>query len=324
MAPARPPASVTLRPPRLRDRDALVNLWTDLFAERPDYGGAGREHIRADAQKRVDALLDSSNEPPLDWACVALHDGAVVGALLPDMFGSYPQIDVLFVAPDWQRRGVGTALLRTFAQAVRADDAPCVVSTSHPANRASRGWHRAMGFCPLPSRPLIQHLRLCLQANLVHEPRPCESGSARQDYARPNRRPPPRVGAQTPYSCSPDSVGAGGRCTGAVPRRVKRVRRVFAVRCVNRKDTSLALPRCGCSRPVIVGCVQQLYVGCQLSQFAPRSTFSLRVLDRFPTPAWTLLRVPPAQSVPTVRPTGRPSAWPSSPGPTTTSRTASH
>jgi hypothetical protein len=26
MAPARPPASVTLRPPRLRDRDALVNL----------------------------------------------------------------------------------------------------------------------------------------------------------------------------------------------------------------------------------------------------------------------------------------------------------
>lgn len=176
MAPARPPASVTLRPPRLRDRDALVNLWTDLFAERPDHGRAGREHIRADAQKRVDALLDSSNEPLLDWACVAFHDGAVVGALLPDMFGSYPQIDVLFVAPDWQRRGVGTTLLRTFAQAVRADDAPCVVSTSHPANRASRGWHRAMGFCPLPSRPLIQHLRLCLQANLVHDHVPANQG----------------------------------------------------------------------------------------------------------------------------------------------------
>ena len=96
------------------------------------------------------------------------------------------------------------------------------------------------------------------------------------------------------------------------------------LRCVNRKDTSATLPWCGCSRLLRTGGGRQLCVSSQLPPVAPPATFSPRVLVCLPTPAWTLLRIPPAQPVPTVRPTGRPSAWPSSPGPTTTSRTASH
>lgn len=97
-----------------------------------------------------------------------LLDGTVIEGLRTDTFGSVPQIDVLFVAPEAQRRGIGTALLHAFARAVHADDESRIVSSSHPANRASRNWHRSLSFYPLPSRSLIRHIRTCLQANLEH------------------------------------------------------------------------------------------------------------------------------------------------------------
>lgn len=142
----------------------------------PDYGGGDRDHIWADAQEQIDALLGNPEGANTMCSRVALRDGTVVGGLLADTFGTVPQIDVLFVAPEAQRWGIGTALLHAFARTVHADDEPRIVSASHPANTASRRWHRAMGFVPLPSRSLIQHFRICLRANLAHGHVPAERG----------------------------------------------------------------------------------------------------------------------------------------------------
>lgn len=175
-ARAHPPDPGTVRPLAPGDRDALVTLWADIFAEMPDYGRADRDHIRADAREQIDALLDNPEGVDAMRSRVALRDGTVVGGLLADTFGAVPQIDVLFVAPAAQRQGVGAALLHAFVRAVHADDEPRVVSTSHPANMGSRRWHRAMGFVPLPSRSLVQHLRICLRTNLAHGHVPAERG----------------------------------------------------------------------------------------------------------------------------------------------------
>lgn len=166
----------TVRPLSPDDRDALVTLWADIFVEMPDYGWVDRDHIRADAQERIDALLENPEGVDTARSRLAFRNGTAVGGLLAVTFGSAPQIDVLFVAPDAQRRGVGTALFYDFARAVHADDEPRIVSTSHPANRASRDWHRAMGFYPLPDRSLIRHVCTTLQANLKHGHIPAEAG----------------------------------------------------------------------------------------------------------------------------------------------------
>lgn len=170
-----PPDRGTVRPLTPDDRDALVTLWPDIFAEMPDYGGVDRDYIWADAQEQIDALLDSPEGADAMRSRVALRDGTVVGGLLADAFGAVPQIDVLFVAPEAQRQGVGAALLHAFARAVPADE-PRIISTSHPANTASRQWHRTMGFVPLPSRSLVQHVRICLRTNLAHGHVPAEQG----------------------------------------------------------------------------------------------------------------------------------------------------
>jgi GNAT superfamily N-acetyltransferase len=178
-AQTRPSVPTTVRPLAPNDQDALVTLWADIFVERPDYGRVDRDHIRADAQKQIDALLDNSEGANATCSRVALRDGTVVGGLLASTFGKHPQIDVLFVAPHEQRQGIGRTLLRAFVQAVRTD--AHIVSTSHPANRASRGWHRSLGFCPLPDRSLIRHLQAVLQANLKHGHVPEENGQPVKD-----------------------------------------------------------------------------------------------------------------------------------------------
>jgi ribosomal protein S18 acetylase RimI-like enzyme len=166
LARTTPSTRVTVRPPAPKDRDALVALWADIFVEMPDYGWVDRERIRVDAQKWLDGLMEDPDGRDARRSRVALRDGTVVGGLLAGTFGATPQIDVLFVAPDTQRRGIGRALLHAFARAVQPDAR--IVSTSHPANRASRNWHRNTGFCPLPDRSLIQHLQSSLRANLKH------------------------------------------------------------------------------------------------------------------------------------------------------------
>ena len=113
-----PPDQGTVRPLAPDDRDALVTLWADIFVEMPDYGGVDRDDIRADAQEQIDVLLNSPEGPNAMRSRVALRDGTVVGGLLADTFGAVPQIDVLFVAPEAQRRGVGAALLHAFARTV--------------------------------------------------------------------------------------------------------------------------------------------------------------------------------------------------------------
>jgi len=169
LAQAHSSTGATVRPPAPEDRDALATLWADVFVQHPDYGWVDREYIHSDAQDRLDALLDTPDAQNARRSRVAVRNGAVVGGLLADTFGSAPQIDVLFVSPDAQRRGIGAALLHDFAQAARADDEPRIVSTSHPANRTSRAWHRAMGFRPLPDRSLVRHVCTTLRANLEHD-----------------------------------------------------------------------------------------------------------------------------------------------------------
>lgn len=268
-AQTRPSVPTTVRPLAPNDRDALVTLWADIFVERPDYGRVDRDHIRTDAQKQIDALLDNSEGANATCSRVALRDGTVVGGLLASTFGKHPQIDVLFVVPHEQRQGIGRTLLRAFVQAVRA--AAYIVSTSHPANRSRT---------PSTRSPI---------------------GSAR-----------PSANAPLPSirSAGPKRTNCWNSTSSHKPLRFERA-----------SFTEKAHPY----RYLVGGSVRQ-YVICMPGPVFPHRLFDHllapfyeRTCSCLPTPAWKLLRAPRAQPVPSVLPTGRPSVWPSLPGPTITS-----
>lgn len=153
---------------RLRpdDRDALVGLWTDVFDPLPDYGLADRACIRSDAERQLKELLADPASEEVFRSRVVTTEGTIVGALLTTTFGSTPEIDIIFVAPDRQEQGIGSALLGDVGQRLLQAGERRIVSGYHLANEGSRAWHRRLGFVELPDLTLARRRYRCVRMNL--------------------------------------------------------------------------------------------------------------------------------------------------------------
>jgi ribosomal protein S18 acetylase RimI-like enzyme len=173
-------ANTSVRPPHPRDRDALVDLWTRVFTQTPDYCRAPLEYVRTDAEKRIDALFDASSSAE-EASRVVTSDETVVGALLAGSFGDVPEVDVIYVDPDHRRRGLGAQLLAAYVSALQENRAEYVVSGYHLANGPSRAWHHRMGFRTLPSLLLVRHVRRSVQLNVTSGHVPARSGQSALD-----------------------------------------------------------------------------------------------------------------------------------------------
>lgn len=161
-------ASGAVRPLRPDDRNALVDLWTEVFDPLPDYGLADRVFIRSDAERQLDELLADPASEEVFHSRVATTEGTIVGALLTTTFGSTPEIDVIFVAPDYRNQGIGSALLEEVGQRLLQAGEHRIVSGYHLANEGSRTWHRRLGFYELPDLTLARHRYRCVRMNLDH------------------------------------------------------------------------------------------------------------------------------------------------------------
>jgi mycothiol synthase len=139
LAPAPVPAGFELRPVEVdRDADELHALDAASFAAQPDYVP---ESV---AEFREEHLGAHDFEP--DLSRVAERDGRLVGFLLARRWADegVGYVDILAVAPRHQRRGLGTALLRSafgsFA-AAGLQEAQLGVDSDNP--RALRVYERA-------------------------------------------------------------------------------------------------------------------------------------------------------------------------------------
>jgi ribosomal protein S18 acetylase RimI-like enzyme len=81
--------------------------------------------------------------------CIAIgeQDGQPVGALqLEYLWGTRPYIAMIRVQPDYQRLGVGRALLAFVEVPLRAEGAPALLSSAQTNEPAAQAWHRHVGF----------------------------------------------------------------------------------------------------------------------------------------------------------------------------------
>lgn len=127
---------MTVRPETRADTEAVWALNAAAFGQ-PD---------EAD-------LVDRLRETPGYLALVATEAGEVVGhiAFSPVTLDPTASVDVrglapMAVAPDRQRSGIGSALVRAGLEACRADGAEAVVVLGHPA------YYPRFGFVPGPPR----------------------------------------------------------------------------------------------------------------------------------------------------------------------------
>lgn len=112
---------------------------------------ASEDALRIDLHAAIAALGTISRSRP-DAVQIAEHDGVVVGVGAVVIRERHAHILFLFVAPVWQQRGVGRALLDELRRVIAAAGSDVITLTASDDRRA---WRRYLAMGLQPGAPLI-------------------------------------------------------------------------------------------------------------------------------------------------------------------------
>jgi GNAT superfamily N-acetyltransferase len=148
--PTAPTAGVALRAVTAADAPALARALAEAFLGNVDFWRCGRAHVRAAARAITAAFFAGRRGPVHPASRLAVTARAVVGAALVVRPPKGPRLDLLFVRPRWQRRGLATALVAAAGAALRDAGEPVLRSRHRLANAPSAAWHARFGFVETP------------------------------------------------------------------------------------------------------------------------------------------------------------------------------
>jgi len=135
-----------------RDEEELASLYLAAFRDTVEYCDWESPKIAASARQNIRSFFAGRRGEPLPASRVAVGAerggaGRLVGAaLVVGSEESPPLLDMLFVAPEWQRRGMGTALVSAAINDLRGAGKQILESRYLLANEESKAWHRKFGF----------------------------------------------------------------------------------------------------------------------------------------------------------------------------------
>ena len=72
-------------------------------------------------------------------------------------WGSIPYMELIWVLPDYRRRGVGSALVGFWEEAMRKQGAKLLMTSSVKDELEAQAWHRRMGFRECGELTLTPH-----------------------------------------------------------------------------------------------------------------------------------------------------------------------
>lgn len=141
------------------DTDALIHAFYESFRHTVEYCDWKDDAIRASAESAIRSYWKGkrgSPHPASVLSVAAANPAAVTGAALVVQGHECPALDILFVRPRWQRKGLATALVSTAMNALSANGETVLESAYDLANEDSRVWHGKFGFTELPDLMLAQ------------------------------------------------------------------------------------------------------------------------------------------------------------------------
>ena len=164
-----------LRPVVAGDSAALVDLYVAAFADCIEFCDCDEAYVRRQAEQDIARYFGGHSAPPLlEFSRVAFapDTGAAVGAMLVRE-GKHGRVvsELLFIAPAWQRRGVGTALMTEAVNLLPAAGHAVLVTGYALGNLASEAFYHRFGFVDAPSETVAQkRLRYYEQELRRHAP----------------------------------------------------------------------------------------------------------------------------------------------------------
>jgi len=178
--PAIVPDGSRLRPATPGAAPLLVHAFFDAFRDSIDYWDYSLSRIRADAQNSIETYFGGKRGAFHPASCLALTGRSIVGAALVVEDADGPNLDLLFVRPRWQRRGLGLALVQSTMNALHEAGETHLDGGYNVANDASAAVHRRLGFEELPELLNAQDQLHCAR----HELRRREQGGDLTDAER--------------------------------------------------------------------------------------------------------------------------------------------
>ena len=153
--PLEPP--LPLRSVVASDREELRAAYVAAFADSVEYCDVPPEGISRSARENIRDFYAGDRGEVLPSSCVAVDDAAedpvevVAGAaLVTRAEDGCPLLDMLFVRPRWQRRGLAAALVSWSLRELLAQGEATLRSRYLLANEPSRTWHQHFGFTVEP------------------------------------------------------------------------------------------------------------------------------------------------------------------------------
>lgn len=123
---------LVIRPYALQDEDAVVGLWRDC----------GLTRSWNDPHKDIARKLTVQSE----WFLVGEADGRVVASVMAGYDGHRGWVNYLSVAPAYQNRGYGKALMEEVETRLKAFGCPKINLMVRPDNAAVVEFYQELGF----------------------------------------------------------------------------------------------------------------------------------------------------------------------------------
>jgi RimJ/RimL family protein N-acetyltransferase len=155
-----------LRRPAESDIEPLTPVYVAAFHETIEYFGYSQEQVVEAAGRDLRNYFAGEHGQPTSASCLAVAPGsnldeeAVVGAAMIKLTGNGPLLYLLFVAPQWQRRGLATAMVSAAINELHDLGEKILTSRYHIGNEQSMAWHQRFGFV---EKPDLRRANLYLQ-----------------------------------------------------------------------------------------------------------------------------------------------------------------
>ncbi len=146
------PDGFRLRPATPADAPLLIHAFFDAFRDSIDYWDYPLPRIRTDARESIETCFAGKRGlfHPASRLAFAPTGRSVAGAALVAEDADGPNLDLLFVRPRWQRRGLAAALVQSTMNALHDAGESHLDGGYNVANEASAAVHRRLGFQELP------------------------------------------------------------------------------------------------------------------------------------------------------------------------------
>lgn len=169
-----------LRAVTLEDREPLIDLYVNAFADTVHYFYLEPEDVRKHARQDLDNFLSGQRGASLLSASrLALSKDRIIGAaLINEGHIKGPLLYLLFVAPMWQQKGVASAMVQTAMNALRQEGHRYLRSQYDLGNHESRAWHERLGFQPEPDWQVYRLLAREAESLVSHHEQRADLSSA--------------------------------------------------------------------------------------------------------------------------------------------------